>query len=134
VITPVLELHSSIDMNQLIYVFMLFYFINLSNLLIFSYFDNELDKKDNITTIVHFFGLVKLRGLIYSGIALSFIILTISYMNEEINEVSFYVFLSMQVTLMGIIIFPSFFGTNERYRFFGDLIYLYPIAIFPFLC
>ena len=134
VITPVLELHSSIDMNQLIYVFMLFYFINLSNLLIFSYFDNELDKKDNITTIVHFFGLAKLRGLIYSGIALSFIILTISYMNEEINEVSFYVFLSMQVTLIGIIIFPSFFGTNERYRFFGDLIYLYPIAIFPFLC
>lgn len=133
VITPVLEGHSSIDMNQLAHVFILFYFINLSNLFLFSYFDNERDQKDNMITIAHFYGLGKLRNLIFFGIAISFVLLGISFVNGYVDGISFTLFLTMQITLLIIIVFPSFFRTNDRYRFFGDLIYLYPLAIFPFL-
>jgi hypothetical protein len=59
--------------------------------------------------------------------------LAISYMYGYISGVSFLIFLAMQTTLLGIIIFPSFFRTNDRYRFFGDLIYLYPLITFSFL-
>lgn len=133
VITPVVEDHSSIDMNQLEHVFILFYFINLSNLFLFSYFDNEHDQKDNMITIAHFYGLGKLRNLFFFGIAISFVFLGISFINGYVDGISFTLFLTMQITLLIIIVFPSFFGTNDRYRFFGDLIYLYPLAIFPFL-
>ncbi len=84
-------------------------------------------------TIAHFYGLDKLRWLIYLGIGVSFIVLVISYMYGYISGVSFLIFLAMQTTLLGIIIFPSFFRTNDRYRFFGDLIYLYPLITFSFL-
>jgi hypothetical protein len=41
--------------------------------------------------------------------------------------------MSMHLTLLGITIYPSYFRTKDRYRFFGDLIYLYPFVVFPFL-
>ena len=133
VITPTLEAQSVIDVNQVICVFLFFYLINLSNLFLFSYFDKERDQKDNVITIAQFYGLEKLRGLIYLGIGVSFIVLVISFMYGHIVGVSFLIFLAMQTTLLGIIIFPSFFRTNDRYRFFGDLIYLYPLITFSFL-
>ncbi len=133
VITPILEAQPFKDVNQLIYIFIFFYLINLSNLFLFSYFDKERDQKDNMITIAHFYGLDKLRWLIYLGVGVSFIVLVISYMHGYISGVSFLIFLAMQTTLLGIIIFPSFFRTNDRYRFFGDLIYLYPLITFSFL-
>lgn len=133
VITPTFEAQSDINVNQVICVFLFFYLINLSNLFLFSYFDKERDQKDNMITIAQFYGLEKLRGLIYLGIGVSFIVLVISFMYGHIVGVSFLIFLAMQTTLLGIIIFPSFFRTNDRYRFFGDLIYLYPLITFSFL-
>jgi 4-hydroxybenzoate polyprenyltransferase len=133
VITPTFEAQSDINVNQVICVFLFFYLINLSNLFLFSYFDKERDQKDNMITIAQFYGLEKLRGLIYIGIGVSFIVLVISFMYGYIVGVSFLIFLAMQTTLIGIIIFPSFFRTNDRYRFFGDLIYLYPLITFSFL-
>lgn len=133
VITPTFEAQSDINANQVICVFLFFYLINLSNLFLFSYFDKERDQKDNMITIAQFYGLEKLRGLIYLGIGVSFIVLVISFMYGHIVGVSFLIFLAMQTTLLGIIIFPSFFRTNDRYRFFGDLIYLYPLITFSFL-
>ncbi|MCH1473777.1 MAG: hypothetical protein L7V85_07670 [Bacteroidia bacterium] len=133
VITPTFEAQSDINANQVICVFLFFYLINLSNLFLFSYFDKERDQKDNMITIAQFYGLEKLRGLIYLGIGVSFIVLVISFMYGYIVGVSFFIFLAMQTTLLGIIVFPSFFRTNDRYRFFGDLIYLYPLITFSFL-
>ena len=133
VITPTFEAQSDINVNQVICVFLFFYLINLSNLFLFSYFDKERDQKDNMITIAQFYGLEKLGGLIYLGIGVSFIVLVISFMYGYIVGVSFLIFLAMQTTLLGIIIFPSFFRTNDRYRFFGDLIYLYPLITFSFL-
>ena len=133
VITPTFEAQSDINVNQVICVFLFFYLINLSNLFLFSYFDKERDQKDNMITIAQFYGLEKLGGLIYLGIGVSFIVLVISFMYGHIVGVSFLIFLAMQTTLLGIIIFPSFFRTNDRYRFFGDLIYLYPLITFSFL-
>ena len=133
VITPLLESQASLEINQVIFVFTPFYFINLSNLLLFSYFDKEHDQKDNMITIAHLYSLDKLRGLICLGIGASFIVLIVSFMLGYLSGVCFTVFLTMQTTLLGITFFPYFFRVNDRYRFFGDLIYLYPLAAFSYL-
>ena len=133
VITPLIGNEESLNLTQLIYIFIIFYFINLSNLLIFSFFDRDRDHRDNILTIAHLYSHRKLKRLIYLGIGMSTTILVISYINGHLTLISFFVFASMQLTLLFITSFPSYFKFSDRYRFFGDLIYLYPIVVFPFL-
>ena len=133
VITPLVGNEESLNLTQLIYIFIIFYFINLSNLLIFSFFDRDRDHRDNILTIAHLYSHRKLKRLIYLGIGMSTTILVISYINGHLTLISFFVFASMQLTLLFITSFPSYFKFSDRYRFFGDLIYLYPIVVFPFL-
>ena len=133
VITPLVGNEESLNLTQLIYIFIISYFINLSNLLIFSFFDRDRDHRDNILTIAHLYSHRKLKRLIYLGIGMSTTILVISYINGHLTLISFFVFASMQLTLLFITSFPSYFKFSDRYRFFGDLIYLYPIVVFPFL-
>lgn len=133
VVTPLIGNESTLVINQLIYAFIIFYFINLSNLLIFSSFDKDRDQKDNMITIAHLYSLSKLRRLIYFGIGTSITVSIVSFSIGFITGVSFFVFMSMHLTLLGITIYPSYFRTKDRYRFFGDLIYLYPFVVFPFL-
>ena len=133
VITPLIGNEESLNLTQLIYIFIIFYFINLSNLLIFSFFDRDRDHRDNMLTIAHLYNHRKLKRLIYLGIGMSTTILVISYINGHLTFISFFVFASMQLTLLFITSFPSYFKFSDRYRFFGDLIYLYPIVVFPFL-
>ena len=133
VITPLVGNEESLNLTQLIYIFIIFYFINLSNLLIFSFFDRDRDHRDNMLTIAHLYSHRKLKRLIYLGIGMSTTILVISYINGHLTLISFFVFASMQLTLLFITSFPSYFKFSDRYRFFGDLIYLYPIVVFPFL-
>lgn len=133
VITPLIGNEESLNLTQLIYIFIIFYFINLSNLLIFSFFDRDRDHRDNMLTIAHLYSHRKLKRLIYLGIGMSTTILVISYINGHLTLISFFVFASMQLTLLFITSFPSYFKFSDRYRFFGDLIYLYPIVVFPFL-
>jgi hypothetical protein len=133
VITPLIGNEESLNLTQLIYIFIIFYFINLSNLLIFSFFDQDRDLRDKMLTIAHLYSYSKLRRLIYLGIGISMIILVIGYINCHLTSISFFVFASMQLTLLFITSFPSYFKFIDRYRFFGDLIYLYPIVVFPFL-
>ena len=133
VITPLIGNEESLNLTQLIYIFIIFYFINLSNLLIFSFFDRDRDHRDKMLTIAHLYSYSKLRRLIYLGIGISMIILVIGYINSHLTSISFFVFASMQLTLLFITCFPSYFKFIDRYRFFGDLIYSYPIVVFPFL-
>lgn len=133
IITPLIGNEESLNLTQLIYIFIIFYFINLSNLLIFSFFDRDRDHRDNMLTIAHLYSHRKLKRLIYLGIGMSTTILVISYINGHLTLISFFVFASMQLTLLFITSFPSYFKFSDRYRFFGDLIYLYPIVVFPFL-
>ena len=133
VITPLIGNEESLNLTQLIYIFTIFYFINLSNLLIFSFFDRDRDHRDNMLTIAHLYSHRKLKRLIYLGIGMSTTILVISYINGHLTLINFFVLASMQLTLLFITSFPSYFKFSDRYRFFGDLIYLYPIVVFPFL-
>lgn len=133
VVTPLIGNEVSLNLPQLTYIFIIFYFINLSNLLIFSFYDRDRDQRDNMLTIAHLYSRSKFRSLIYLGIGISMIMLIISYINCHLTSIIFFVFVSMQLTLLCITIFSSYFKFNDRYRFFGDLIYLYPIVVFPSL-
>jgi len=133
VITPVLEHYSEINLPYIFGVFGVLYLINLANLFIFSYFDRLSDQKDKMLSIAHFYSPKKLKQFIQIGIGLSIFLTFILLVNGIISWIDGVVFLPMQLSLLLIIIKPSLFIINDQYRFYGDLIYLYPIITFPFL-
>ena len=53
--------------------------------------------------------------------------------DKTLSAIEFSVVLLMLLTLFIISQFPNYFSQNDRYRFYGDLIYVYPLAVMPFL-
>ncbi len=123
---------SQID-SSLIPIIASFFFINLANLLLFSYFDYESDERSNFLSAAHIYGKDVSRN-----VAMVLLILSIGiqiYLGA-IQGLSLAVWLtpiSMAGTLLLLVFVPSFFQVNDRYRFFGDLIYLYPAVVIPLL-
>ncbi|MFT4876717.1 MAG: hypothetical protein ACI8S2_001455 [Bacteroidia bacterium] len=113
--------------------FCIFLFINLANIMLFSYFDKEADQRSKTLSIASIYSDLTLKGIIYLCLLLSLVFSSYEYVNGELGFLGFAIFLSMQITLLIIALFSSYFQRNDRYRFFGDLIYVYPLAVMPFL-
>jgi hypothetical protein len=114
-------------------LFCIFLFINLANIMLFSYFDKEADQRSKTLSIAGIYSDLTLKGIIYLCLFLSLVFSTYECVNGELGFLGFAIFLSMQITLLIIALFSSYFQQNDRYRFFGDLIYVYPLAVMPFL-
>jgi hypothetical protein len=119
--------------SQNIVPFWIFLFINLGNIILFSYFDREADKRSKTLSIAGLYSDKTLKIIIYLCLLVSTSLGIWDVVNEKMALGSFSIFLLMQITLLVIALFSERFKTNDLYRFWGDFIYVYSLFALPFL-
>ena len=133
VLTPYVEVqHKNIVIDGR-FLFGLFYFINLSNLMLFSFFDKEEDEKAKTMSIARIYDDKTVKIFVFASLTIAMILTAIAFQRSEIEWVHFFLFASMIISLGVISLFSDFFKINDRYRFWGDFIYVYPMLVLPFL-
>ncbi|MDA0777642.1 MAG: hypothetical protein O3C19_01095 [Bacteroidetes bacterium] len=132
-LTPYIEAPCKKIFIEARFLFGVFYCINLSNLILFSYFDKEEDEMAKTISIASIYDDNTIKKFVYASLTLAMIWSAISLQSSEIELLHFFLFASMIITLFVIALFSTFFKTNDRYRFWGDFIYVYPLFVLPFL-
>ncbi|MDB4161025.1 hypothetical protein N9772_01495 [Bacteroidia bacterium] len=107
--------------------------LNLTNLFIFSFFDKEADHQADVLSLAQLTTDMTIRRLSILCILLSLIFMSIGLWQEDVSVLVWFVFFAMQASLFIIVKNKGYFQLEDRYRFFGDLIYVYPLAALPFL-
>jgi len=120
-------------MSNLSIVVVAFFLLNLSNLLLFSYFDFETDEKSNFLSAAHVYG--KEIALYIARIAITISIVLIVYLiyKQDLSLLGGIIIVLMNCTLLHISIYPDKYKQRGLYRFWGDFIYVIPAIAIPFL-
>ena len=96
------------------------------NLIIFSFYDHELDQHDGFHSIVVRLGR-KNSAIAIHGISLLTLALTLTGWAISAQQIEL-VFLLMSVALYNVFLFPVFFHRHERFRIVGDAVFFLPSA------
>ncbi|MTI31930.1 hypothetical protein [Xanthovirga aplysinae] len=129
IFTPQLSVdHHDMRLEE-IFLIIQFFFIALANLLEFSSFERFIDKMDGHKSFVQFAGSRVTNLLIKMFVSVSFF-LNVGLILYGTHRYEQLVITAMLSTLGLLIAFPHFFERSERYRIWGDAIFLYPSIIF----
>lgn len=105
--------------------------MNFGNLLLFSFYDLEIDQKAEFKTAHSENTKVQLHKISMISILISILCLVLIW--NSVDVLSLTILLAMNLTLFIIWWKREFFSVKERYRFTGDLIYLYPVVYLLFI-
>jgi hypothetical protein len=102
-----------------------FFLVGLVNLYLFSWFDADMDRKDNLGSFVVRFGVRQTRFLvlILFGLCLAGAVMQILLSQYPSQAI---IILLMSSVLLAIALRPDFFRRNEMYRLCGDAIFFLP--------
>ncbi len=103
------------------------------NLLEFSYFEKEVDKKQGQTSIARSIGTQPLEIIIYTMLGVGLFINTYCLVYFPSRIVVQLVLFLMFGVLTLVFIKKSTFAHNERYRTWGDVVFLFPIILAVFV-
>ncbi|TXH25692.1 MAG: hypothetical protein E6Q96_08815 [Cyclobacteriaceae bacterium] len=104
-----------------------FFLTTLINLILFSVYDLHSDKADGSNSFVLTFGEEFTRKILFVLFSLqAALIMTLLY-NKMLN-MSVVLFV-MNTTLLVLFSKPSFFKQSDRYRLYGDVIFLFPVVL-----
>ena len=111
-------------------LFFQYFFLALSNLLLFSWFEVEVDIQDRHESFALSIGRPLTRKIILLGLGVVittslFMLLVIS--TSTASMVAQGTVLAMGLALLVITLRPSYFQSRERYRLLGDGVFLLPI-------
>tara|TARA_R110001592_G_scaffold299603_1_gene570658 strand:+ start:2327 stop:3166 length:840 start_codon:yes stop_codon:yes gene_type:complete len=115
------------------YVFVVFFLIVITNLLVFPMFEFENDKNDDNQSIVTLYSKAFVRKLatVILVFNLLLIVCGMVYLNPVMTGArwldSEYILFMMTLVLAILLIFPGFFQRNDRYRLVGDGIFFFPL-------
>jgi hypothetical protein len=99
------------------------------NLLEFSWFDRAVDKKQSQSSAVLNLGeriVVEMIFMLFAVFVLSLVVAFLFFPQYGKYEMMLCL---MAVILFAVIAFQRYFASNDRYRVFGDLIFLLPILV-----
>jgi len=126
ILVPSLSIHvGHLSVFQYLLITQLF-IVALINLLLFSWFEFEADKKDSQTSFATQWGKARTTKLI---VALCIVnaLLSIVIANQYEAMGVIIILPLMTVSLLLIYLNSKFFYENDRYRFFGDAIFFLPL-------
>lgn len=129
ILLPGLSLHTTPISVSLILLMGAFVLTALLNLILFSWFDYDLDVIDKSMSVVIFQGKQRSRILlgilfIFQGMLLTLILFGSQYQIEVL------ILMAMNIVLWMLFQFRNWFSKEEQYRLIGDMIFLFP---FPYL-
>ncbi|MGB1037050.1 MAG: hypothetical protein ACPGYY_00250 [Bacteroidia bacterium] len=133
VFTPFIEVSFKHQTDQWMHLFFIFCLINLSNLLLFSAYDRNQDKLSQVLSIAQLHSKKTIRFIIVLCLVTSVLLVGFYTVQHELKLMDSLILLAMQTTLALMTFWESFFSKGDRYRFWGDFIYVYPLFVLPFL-
>jgi hypothetical protein len=118
--------------GPLLIAFLQFFLLALINLLFFSYYEKQTDQRDGHTSIVLAIGAQNARKVI-AVLGGLFVGLGAQLLTREGLGYRFWVaegvMAVMLLGLLGIAFLPSIFRKNERYRIWGDGLFMLPAVV-----
>ena len=115
------------------YVFVVFFLIVITNLLVFPLFEYENDRNGDNQSIVTLYGKPFVRKLATVILVLNVLLIVCGmvYLNPVMTGArwlsSEYILFMMTLVLAMLLMFPNFFQRNDRYRLVGDGIFFFPL-------
>jgi hypothetical protein len=111
-----------------VYLFISFGLIALQNLLLFSNFELEEDKKQKQRSMVLYLGSRKMKVILYMlvGLVLLFLLLSWTKCTLAVEKQVIFTEALMSATLLVLQEFPGYFVRHKRYRWLGDGVFLLP--------
>ncbi len=127
-----LSIYQGVFDNHLLILFFQFIILALINLLLFAMIEERIDKKDGHTSFVQFAGSVTTLRIIWSLLLLSALYPVYIFVTTPNNSDMMYqiIIIAMNITLAIITYKKDYFMKRERYRIYGDAIFLYPLLVF----
>lgn len=111
-----------------------FFLLALINLYIFSFYEFSKDKKQGYHSMVTDFGIKRSKQIIAFHFVLLLGVALLALWQLPAHMLMLHLILViMGVQLLAIFIFPRYFEKAERYRIAGDIIFLYPAALYLFI-
>lgn len=118
------------------FLFVAYFLLALINLLEFSLFELAMDEKEQYPSLIRKLGKANskkvISGLIFTSFLWLFAGIICSYRygfhSLCFSQIQLCLFL-MNTVLATILLFPSYFIRNNRYRIFGDMVFLFPIFL-----
>lgn len=102
------------------------------NLIEFSYFELEEDTRQGQTSIVHSMGKRNIKRLLAVLLAILLVLNIASYVLFPLFLVIQVVLSSMMAVLFTIVYKQRYFEIEERYRLWGDVVFMFPIVLLLF--
>lgn len=99
------------------------------NLIEFSYFELEEDTRQGQTSIVHSMGKKNIKRLLAFLFVLLLILNFVSYILFPLFIAIQAILSCMMLVLLTIVYKQDYFGIEERYRLWGDVIFMFPIVL-----
>jgi hypothetical protein len=119
---------TTIKLDVIHYVhFITFFFVALLNLLIFSYFDLEHDKRDRLPSLITAHEEIGKQAIGAISLCILFTCITEVFMN--VHSIHTLLIFLMTIFLALIFVFRSAFVSNNSYRLIGDGIFMLPIIV-----
>lgn len=97
------------------------------NLLIIAAYERHSDQQDGQRSLAQRLPEASLRRLIYALLGLATVISAALWQSLLLMLVLW----CMSLTLLAVLLFPSFFAKKERYRIVSDSAFLYPLLLLP---
>lgn len=96
-----------------------------------SWFDYENDLKENHSSFTILFGKSNTRRFLIVFHILIFILIKLSvfFVSSNINFAAMIILALMNLSLLLIILYPSTFSKNDKYRIFGEMVFWLPFLI-----
>jgi hypothetical protein len=112
----------------------LYFFLTLANVLIFSYFSEEHDSRAGNLTFATVYGIKKTRtfGLLVLIIEISVSVCLFSFQIARIPQGYFILLTGMGLQLGSLLLFPAFFKRSELFGIIADHTFLVPFLCFFF--
>lgn len=110
---------------------LIFFGINLINLMIFSYFDHEMDRSDGFASSSSKYGVERLELIITRMLIITFALIAIwTFLVPHQRKLPVIMVLMVMLNVLGMIMFrKDLFKEDGKYRLWGDMIYLAPAII-----
>lgn len=127
---PIMSRTVEIDIKVVLALIQVF-LVALINLVEFSFFEYKSDTRDNSGSLVRFLGMTRTKNFLMALLLLSVVMISATISMDGIGKFTIIqlVFCLMILTLSIILFKANYFMSNERYRIYGDLIFIYPIVL-----
>ena len=110
-------------------VFLLYFLLAYINLQTISFYEKDKDDLDGMASFANYFGPQFLSKFLILISILYFTILIFAHLVYEMKFLLLVLFFLMGLTSVCIILFNSFFREEEKYRIYGDLVFLLPVLL-----